>query len=219
MRSKVVLVVIASAALAMLAALSWAFLRHLPHDSAGWAGWVQAWGSMATILAAIGAVWFTHQLELERARAEDRARAEYDRRAREREDATLVLGLQNLASELRRMNVLAGYQIDEEGNRVLYADVAYEFAAIANLLDRLPVVQLTALGKLDDFLMLRRSAIAISLLYKVPPVPGDGFTRRNRERLTQLQDDCMRCSIRLGEEVKRRDPELYELHKDVIEKL
>lgn len=219
MINKRLLIGLAVVALVMSAALAWLFFRHLPNDSGGWASWVQAGGSIAAILLSISAVLLTHRLELERDRAAQVAQAQIEQMRRTRSQASLLLSLQSLASELRRMNVLAGFQLDAKENPIFYPDVAEEFRAVAALLDRLPVEQIAALGKMDDFLTLRRAAIATALVYKDAPRQGDGFYRRNRVQLSELEDRCTKCSIRLGEELKVLDPELYELNEDVITRL
>lgn len=213
------LIALAAVATAMFGALVWLFLRHLPIDSSGWASWVQAWGSIAAIVFGTSAVWLAHRLELERDRSTQAAQAALESRQRTRAQASLLLSLQSLASELRRMNVLAGYQLDAEENPILYPDIAEEFRAIAALLDRLPVDEVAALGKMDDFLTLRRTAIATALLYKDSPQPGDGFYRQNRVKLSELETRCTKYAIRLAEELKVFDPELYERNKDVITRL
>jgi hypothetical protein len=63
------------------------------------------------------------------------------------------------------MNVLAGFQIDAPGNKIIYADVAGEFRAVAQMLTQLPVDQIAKVGKMRDFLDLRRTATELAMIY------------------------------------------------------
>jgi hypothetical protein len=193
-------------------ALIWAFAAHPPKESGEWASWVQAVGAIAAIAATGIFVRWQHTLEVERAQ-----KAELS--AQTRAQAAILLSLQSLASELTRMNVLTGFQIDAVGNEIIYPDASAEFNAIAALFSQLPIDQIATQGKMNVYLDLRRAASELSMVYAVQPKQGDGFYRRNREQLHKLQKLCSRHAAFLAEEIKSLDRALYEQNEEQIERL
>ncbi len=59
---------------AAVAVLAFLYVRHPPESSSDFAAWVQALGSVVAIFAAVKVVNIQHELELERAAAEDQSR-------------------------------------------------------------------------------------------------------------------------------------------------
>lgn len=173
------------------------------------ASWVQAVGSVAAIVATGLFVKWQHGLEIERL-------AKSDKDVRVREQATLVLSLQGLASELRRMSVLSGFQL-EPGNEVIYPDVSAEFRAIAAMLERLPLEQIVLMAKLPVFLDLRRAAAELAFHYDSKPAQGSGFYRSNRLKLFGIERLCGQHASALSEELLVIAPDLYKQNeKDMI---
>lgn len=193
-------------------ALIWAFAAHPPKESGEWASWVQAVGAIAAIAATGIFVRWQHSLEVQRER-------DAEQNARTRARAAILLSLQNLASELHRMNVLTGYQFDAVGNEYIYPDAAAEFNAIAALFLQLPIDQIATLGKMSVYLGLRRAASELGMVWAAQPKQGDGLYMRNREQLTKLATLCLHHSVALKDEIKSLDPELYEQNKEEIERL
>ena len=212
MRKDVVWTLYVAVAVLVGGTLVWAFAAHPPSQSSDWASWVQAIGAIAAIAATGVFVRWQHALEVQRARDAELS-------AKTRVHAATLLCLQNLASELRRMNVLAGLQIDAVGNPIIYPDASAEFNAIAALFLQLPIDQIATLGKMSVYLDLRRAANELGMVYAVQPKQGEGFYRLNREQLTKLEKLCSRHALDLAEEIKSLDPELYERNKEEIERL
>lgn len=194
------------------AGLVWVFAAHPPTESGAWASWVQAVGAIAAIAATGFFVHWQHTLELERAR-------DADLKTTTRAQAAILLTLQSLASELRRMNVLIGLQVDAPGNPVIYPDVAAECSAMAMLFSQLPIDQIATLGKMDVYLDLRRAANELGMVYRANPKQGDGFYRRNRGQLVKLQKLCSSHAADLTKEIETLDPELYERNKEKMLRL
>jgi hypothetical protein len=194
-------------AVATIGGLVWAFVTHWPQDSGAWASWVQAFGAIAAIAATGVYVQWQNALEVERTEANDL-------KLMTRTRAAILLSLQNLAAELRRMNALAGFQFDAPGNPVIYPDVVAECNAIALLFTQLPIDQIATLGKMNAYLDLRRAANELGMVYSAKPEQGDGFYFRNREQLTKIHRLCAAHAGDLAEEIQKLDPELYDKNKD-----
>lgn len=173
------------------------------------AAWVQAWGSIAAIIVTAGGVWFASYLEAKRSQATEA-------RSRFHKGTTLLLSLQTLAAELKRMIVLSNYQIDQPGNPLIYPDIVDEFLAIGLLLDRLPLDDVVELGKVDDLLALRRACAQLVKLFRLRPSAGDGFYRNHRYEFSSLEDRCRRVSLELAKEIQARDPVLYARHEETM---
>lgn len=175
------------------------------------ASWVQAVGSVAAIVATGLFVKWQHGLEMERLAKSD---AELQRRSQ----ATLVLGLQGLASELRRMSVLSGFQL-EPGHQVVYPDVSAEFRSIAAMLERLPLELIVLMGKLEVFLDLRRAAAELAFHYDAKPTQGSGFYHRNRDTLYALERLCGQHARALSQELHLLAPDVYEKNEKSMHRL
>lgn len=169
-----------------------------------WAQVVGAAGSLFAVVVSLG-VHF-HQ----------RAR---DSKATKRADAAVLLSLQNLAGELRRMNVLAGFQLDAKGNEVFYPNIAAEFAAVSRMLEELPIERISVLGKMPMVLHLRRVAAELVMLYTPQPPVGSNFYRNNRERFGKLEKTCGTYAQQLMGEIERLDAEVYEANLEQMQKL
>jgi hypothetical protein len=175
--------------------------------SADWADWAQVVSAAGVLLAVVVSLWtYFHQTHLT---------LERERHA----DVATLLSLQNLANELRQMNVLAGYQIDAPGNEVIYPDISMEFTAISSLLEKLPVERIALLGKMQTLLHLRRVAAELSMLYSSKPQPGANFYFQNRERLQKLEKACGEHARQLMADIHKLDPKVYETNQREIERL
>ncbi|MDQ0068997.1 hypothetical protein J2W34_000771 [Variovorax boronicumulans] len=192
--------------------LVWVFVAHPPLSPGDWASWVQAVGAIAAIAATGVYVNWQHTLETKRAE-------EADLKARTRSHSAILLALQNLGSELRRMNTLIGYQFDSPGNPIIHPDVVAECNAMALLFTQLPIDQIATLGMMDVYLDLRRAANELGTVYEKKPEQGDGFYRRNREQLEKLQKLCSTHAIALMKEIETLDPELYAKNKEKMNRL
>ncbi|QHE84487.1 hypothetical protein [Hydrogenophaga sp. BPS33] len=169
-----------------------------------WAQVVGAAGSFLAVVVSLGSVF------VQRCR---------EKRAAKRADASLLLSLQNLASELGRMNVLAGFQIDAPGNELIYPNIAAEFSAMSRLLEDLPTERLSLLGKMSVVLHLRRIAAELAMLYNPAPKAGSNFYLVNRVRLGKLKAACSTYSLQLIEEIKRLDTEIFEANVEQMNRL
>lgn len=159
-----------------------------------WAQVVSAAGVLLAVVVSLGTHFHQTRLTLRRER---------------HADVATLLSLQNLASELRRMNVLAGYQIDAPGNEVIYSDISVEFTAISSLLEKLPIERIALLGKMQTLLHLRRVAAELAMLYSSQPRPGDNFYRKNRERLQKLESACGDHARQLMADIQKLDAKVY----------
>lgn len=169
-----------------------------------WAQVVSAIGVLLAVVVSFGTYFHQTRLTTRRERHEDIA---------------TLLSLQNLASELRRMNVLAGYQIDSQENEVIYPDISVEFTAISSLLEKLPIERIALLGKMQTLLHLRRMAAELSMLYSSQPQPSDGFYKRNRARLHKLETACGDHALQLMADIQKLDPKFYKEHEGEMERL
>lgn len=169
-----------------------------------WAQVVGAAGSFLAVVVSFGGFFVQRRRQKKEAK---------------RADAALLLSLQNLASELRRMNVLAGFQIDAPGNEVIYPDIAAEFSAMSHLLEQLPTERLSVLGKISVVLHLRRISAELTMLYTPTPTVGSNFYRSNRVRLGKLEAACATHSQQLIEEIQRLDTEIYETNVEQMNRL
>lgn len=176
-------------------------------DWVNWVNWAQVVSAAGVLLAVVvSLLTYFHQTRL----------------ARERErhaDVATLLSLQNLASELRRMNVLAGYQIDAPGNEVIYPDISVEFTAISSLLEKLPIERIALLGKMETLLHLRRVSAELSMLYSSQPQPGDNFYFQNRERLRKLEAACGDHALQLMADIQKLDAKVYKKYEREMQRL
>jgi hypothetical protein len=212
MNGLLVLILWTTTAACIALVVEWSSAVAWMNANTGLASWVQALGSIAAIVATGLYVRWQHNLENTHQKLQEME-------ARQHADAAVLLSLQNLASELRRMNVLAAFQIDQPGNQIIYPDIAATFAAVGAVFDQLPVRQIVMLGELDAFLSLRRYSSDLHKIYAVSPKQGDGFYRRNREQLEKLQRSCIAQSLRLADKIRTLDPGLYVANKQQIERM
>ncbi|WP_338762099.1 hypothetical protein [Massilia sp. METH4] len=171
----------------------------------GLAAWVGSIGTLIAVAAgALTVYWqLRHTKKVEAAKQKE-------------SHATVLLSCCYLARELNRMMVLSMYQIDSSDSPIFYPSIADEFAAITKLFDQLPVETLSLLGCIDEWLMLRRIAIEMRYIFTPEPQVGDGFIRRVRNRVHELEAMALQSSLAILEKLQRLAPELYAEHETRI---
>ncbi|WP_153135145.1 hypothetical protein [Paraburkholderia agricolaris] len=187
--------VMAIVGFALGAVLAAAF-THMPGDSSAWASWAQTIGTVGTIAVAL--IVARRQIMAERA-----ARTE----ATNTEAATVILSLQVMANELARMCTLSMFQKQDKSGRIIYADAAGEFDALASMFRDFPIDVVASQGKVGDLLQLRRIALEMAgILRSDPDLGGEQFVARHRTRNRELTKSARRISIALANLVEEICP-------------
>ncbi|WP_147328316.1 hypothetical protein [Duganella sp. BJB475] len=171
-------------------------------------GWFGGFGTLVAAVVALGAMYVQWRSALV---AESKKRFA--------DEANTLLALKYLASELRRMCTLSGFQVDAPGNPIIYPDISAEFRAIANMLGQLPVDQISARGCISHWLHLRRVAMEMSSIYLPAPEQGDGFYLKNRNRIRDLDFACSKTALEIGGVLQVFAPEVYSAHRAALERL
>jgi hypothetical protein len=184
-----------AAALSAGACIGW-FIRFPPADSSSAASWAQAVGTVAAVIGAFGVA--RYQMQAERNRL---ARIAIADQARE------LLGLQQLAAELAQICVLSNFEKSNRVETTIYPDAAAEFRYIADMFAAFPTVAVTALGKMEEVLYLRRIAIGASRIFAGDPdLTGDAFVLKHRKVFEKYRGDSLRISIALAERIEEVAP-------------
>jgi hypothetical protein len=170
------------------------------------ATWIGSVGTLIAVVVAVLAIYFQQRHALV---------AEGQKRAAE--EASTLLSLKFIASEIRRMITLSGFQIDAVGNAIIYPDIAAEFAAMAGMLDQLSVDRIASRGCIPNWLLLRRIATEMSILFRPAPAQGDGFYLSHRTRIAELGTTCSKAAAEIGCALKLYAPDLYAEHKQSLE--
>lgn len=169
-----------------------AAFTHWPGDSATWASWAQAFGTVGAIVGAFAVGILGTRAQLSARDDESKLEA-----------ATVILSLQVLANELARMCTLSMFQKQDRTGRIIYADAAGEFDAIGRMFGEFPVGTLAAQGQVHVLLHLRRIALEMSsILRSDPELDGEQFVIRHRSRNLELTAAARRHSIELAETVR-----------------
>lgn len=177
-----------------------------------WASWVQAVGS----ILAIGIAIYVTRMQAQSAANLVR---DSENRKREHDEALTLLSLQSMASELRRMCMMVGFQISDVGNFIIYPDISAEFQSISKMLSELPIDHISAQAKISDLLHLQRIANAMNILFKAAPMQGDGFYFDHRTQITKLEKEAGGCAASLAKSLEAFAPELYAQHKESLHRL
>jgi len=169
--------------------------------------WWSPISALATVGAVIVALWST-------------LRQGADKEKRERhQDAALILGFQQLASEVARMCNLAGFQDDSTSNPILYPDISAEFVSIATMLSGLPMDRLAVHGQVSKILHLRRIALELSMIWDQETKRDGTIYRQNRTRIDDLYKRATTESMAIATYLEIFSPTLYEQNKYEIERL
>lgn len=173
-----------------------------------WATW---FGSIGTVTAVIVAAFAIY--------AQNKNAITIERLRRDEDEAVTLLALCYLGREIRQMCTLTGFQIDQPGNPILYADISADFASMASMVGALPIARVASRSAVGISLHLRRIALQMSDLYKVAPQPGDGFFLWNRDRIFDLQSQCSEANSNLTKMLDDFDAKLYMKHKVELHRL
>lgn len=170
------------------------------------AAWVSGLVSLIAVVVALFAIYYQkrHVMAAEKVRIH-------------RAEAMTLLAMLLLAGELKRMCLLVGYQIDQEGNEIIYPDISAEFTGLSTMLAQLPIDSVSARGKISEMLQLRRIANEMSILFQENPKQGEGFYLNNRTKITGLEQRCSKCKKNLAESLQAFAPDLHENHKEEIQ--
>lgn len=177
-------------------------------SASDWATW---FGSIGTVTAVIVAAFAIY--------AQNKSAVTIERLRRDEDEAVTLLALCYLGREIRQMCSLTGFQIDQPGNPILYADISTDFASMASMIGGLPIERVAGRSAVGFSLHLRRIALQMSDLYKVAPLPGDGFFLSNRNRIFELQGQCNEANSILMKMLKDFDAKLYMKHKVELHRL
>jgi hypothetical protein len=99
------------------------------------------------------------------------------------------------------------FQKQDRTGRIIYADAAGEFEAIARMFSEFPVGILATQGQVHVLLHLRRIALEMSsILQSDPELDGEQFVIQHRSRNLELTTAARRHSIELAETVRQIAP-------------
>jgi hypothetical protein len=166
-------------------------------DKETWAAWVQAVGSIIAIIAAVKI---------------STAQQSANKRQSIEADAAAVLSLQMIANELARMCTLSMGQATGSLDGI-YPDLPAEFAAINELLFKLPIEKLAARNCMFILLDLRRVAVEFELIMRSAPEAAfrtDAFYLKHRRQAHGSVNKCRKHSIALAEMVEKIAPGVYQ---------
>jgi hypothetical protein len=134
-------------------------------------------------------------------------------------DGALLLALHNMVKDVRQITTLAGFQLDDSSNPVLYPDIARELEVVRALMTQLPLDRLAVHGQIPTVLHVGRIASELAMMLTPQPKADGSFYRNNRMKLHDLMAQASGESIALSEYIKALDIDLYEKHKDSLTKL
>ena len=167
--------------------------------AADWAAWVQAVGGIVAIFAAFGVARYT-------IRSDQRRKAQEDRVAK----AADLLALHHIAAELQQMCLLTNFEKSNYSEGTIYPNASGEFSAIVGILAKFPIVNIAALGELESFLALRRTAIFCSNCFaKDRGLKGDEFVLKYRTEFEKYHARCRELSNGMWERVEAIAPGHY----------
>ncbi|MFP3757514.1 hypothetical protein [Cupriavidus sp. SIMBA_020] len=176
--------------------LAYGFYLAPPNASQDWAAWAQAFGATVALGIAIYVPY--------RQRVDDRA----DRVAKETEQRGLtLLCLQEISAEIAQMCLLSGFQKDNPEHRTIYPNIADDFNAIAECLDRFPIERFIEAGRAEELRALRRISLQMALLHTADKkMYGPQFNVRHREQIGELENTVRKISLRLKDEIEEICP-------------